>query len=63
MIFFDTGSQIKRLYSRSLFPSLYRDLQGQTPGAYHWGCYIPSGHTDNDNATSSVTTMPTPKNP
>ena len=53
------GSQIKRLYSRSLFPALYRDLQGQTPGSCHWGCCIPPGHNDKD-TTTSIDTITTP---
>lgn len=38
------GSRIKRLYTRSLFPALYRDLQGGSPGACHWGVDIPPEH-------------------
>ena len=38
------GAAVKRLYTRSLFPGLYRDLQGSQPGACHWGTHVPPEH-------------------
>ena len=48
------GAAVKRLYTRSLFPGLYRDLHGGRPGACHWGTHVPAGHTQEQELGTNV---------